>query len=98
MYVFTINFLMSTLYILQYDNHQLYCPDYDIQTLIANHTYGAESVFRTLYERNEHDWSRDSKYPGLFNSSNYIQYRNESEPLCEHYMSVFSTMIKSTFY
>ena len=91
---------MSTLYILQYDNHQLYCPDYeeDIQTLVANHTYGVELVFRTLYERNEYDWSRDTKYPEIFNSSKHIQYRNGSEPRCEHYMSVFSTMIKSYIY
>ena len=91
--------IMNTLSILQYDNHQLYCPDYeeDIQTLVAIQTYGVESVFRTLYERNEYDWSRDSKYPELFNSSRHIQYRNGSIPLCQYYMSMFTTMIKNIY-
>ena len=87
-YYFHINFI-------QYDNHKAYCPDYDeeIQMVVANQTYTIESVFRTLYERNENDWSRDGKYPELFNSSIHIQYRNGSETVCQHYMSLFTTLI-----
>ena len=42
-----VNNLMSTLHILQYDNHKLYCSDHeeDIQTLVAKQTYGVELVF-----------------------------------------------------
>ena len=80
---------------LQYDNYKAYCPDYDeeIQMLVANQTHTIESVFRTLYERNENDWSRDGTYPVLFNSSRHIQYRNGLKKLCQYYMSVFTTLI-----
>ena len=81
---------------LQYDNHKVYCPDYDeeIQMVVANQTHTIKSVFRTLYERNENDWSRDGNYyPVMLNSSRHIQYRNGSEPLCQHYMSLFTTLI-----
>ena len=81
--------------IFQYDNHQTYCRDYDedIQTLTTNQRYAIESVFMTLYERHENDWSRNSNYPELFNSSRHIQYRNRSEPLCQHYLSLLTTLI-----
>ena len=87
------------LHFLQYDNHQLYCPDYEehIHSLLANQTYGVASVLRTLYERNEYDRSQDSKYPELINSSRHIQYRNGNKPLCQHYMSIFTTLIKKIY-
>ena len=61
--------------------------------VVANQTHTIESVFRTLYERNENDWSRGGNYPVLFNSSIHIQYRNGTEPRCQHYMSLFMTLI-----
>ena len=72
----------------------MYCPDYDeeIEMVVANQTHTIESVFRTLYERNENDWSHDGNYPELFNSSRHIRYRNRNETLCQHYMSLFMTL------
>ena len=98
--MFNNNYPCIKIHLSQYDNHQLYCPDYeeDIQTIVANQTYGVESVLRTLYERNEFDWSQNDKYPELFNSSRHIQYRSGSEPLCQHYMSIFTAMIKEIYW
>ena len=63
--------------------------------LLERQHYTLESVFRTLYERNEYIWSRDSKYPELFNSSRHIQYRRGGKPLCQHFLSQFTTMIRA---
>jgi len=83
----------------QYDNHQIYCPDYEeeIQMITANHSYTIQSVFRTLYRRNE--WSRTVNYPALFNSSVHLQYRNtdDNKTRCHYYMSLYTTLMMSVY-
>ena len=58
--------------------------------ITVNHNYTIQSVFRTLYNRN--DWSRTVNYPALFNSSVHLQYTNtdNNEPRCHYYMSLYN--------
>ena len=86
--------------IIQYDNHQIYCPNYDLDEKMltcANQTHTMPSVFRTLHAKNVDQWSKTVDYGTFFNSSEDIQYQSGTEKLCQPYMSSYTTLIMTIY-